>query len=502
MRIAVGQVWQETNTLNPITTTQRDFEAFGVLRGSDLVEKMATVNELGGAIQAIRSWPEPVELVGLVRLPAWPGGTATTPTFDWIVAEMLASLRDALPVDGMILALHGAMSAEGHSDVEGDLLAKVREVVGPEVPIVATLDLHANVTQAMVRHADALVLYHTAPHIDVYETGQRGAELLRRILFEDAQPEMAFCKIPAVFPVERAITQAATGISAEMKRRLVELERDRCVLTAGIATVQPWLDIPEFGSAAIVVTDGKRELAESMSRDLAGKLWSRRQEYMTELVSIEHAVARAHQHREGLVVLSDPADATTSGAPGDSVWILEELLKYTWTRPVLVTIVSPELVEACVSHGVGWNYRGSVGGVRDSRFGKSIAFDGVVERVFEGRFVLNGHLGKNLSIDMGTCAVLRAGQVAVIVTSRSGPHFAPELFQAAGFDPFAAAVVVAKSPCGFRAVYEQKAAEIFSVRAPGCAPPDFWNYRYEKIPRPLWPWDDFLWQPAIVLRSR
>ena len=137
---------------------------------------------------------------------------------------------------------------------------------------------------------------------------------------------------------------------------------------------------------------------------------------MTELVSIEHAVARAHAHREGLVVLSDPADATTSGAPGDSVWILEELLKYTWTRPVLVTLVSPELVEACVSHGVGWNYRGNVGGVRDSRFGKRIAFEGVVERVFEGRFVLNGHLGKNLSIDMGTCAVLRTGQVAVIVT--------------------------------------------------------------------------------------
>jgi microcystin degradation protein MlrC len=109
--------------------------------------------------------------------------------------------------------------------------------------------------------------------------------------------------------------------------------------------------------------------------------------------------------------------------------------------------------------------------------------------------MLNGHIGRNMSIDMGRSAVLEIGAVKVIVTSRSGPHFAPELFRAAGFDPYAASVVVAKSPCGFRAVYEQQAAEIISVRAPGCAPPDFWNYPYSRIPRPLWPWDEFEWHP-------
>lgn len=493
MRIALGQVWQETNTLNPVPTTRLDFEAFGVLRGAEVIERMADVNELGGAIQSIRSWPDPVELVGLVRLPAWPSGTATEATWQWLATELLESLQVALPVDGIFLALHGAMSADGHPDVEGDLLAKIRELVGTSIPIVVTLDLHANITQAMVQHADAIVLYHTAPHIDVFETGERGAEVLRRILVEGARPRMSFYKIPAVFPVERAITQAAMGVSADIKRKLVELEQDRRVLSAGVATVQPWLDIPGFGSSAIVVTDGSAELADSLARNLAEQLWSRRAEYMTELVSVEEAVARAHRGQAGLVVLSDPADATTSGAPGDSVWILEELLKYRWTRPVLTTLVSPELVAHCESLGAGSVYRGSLGGVRDTRFGKKIAFEGIVDRLFEGRFVLNGHLGKNLPIDMGRCVVLRSDQIAVLVTSRSGPHFAPELFQTAGFDPFGAAVVVAKSPCGFRAVYEARASEIISVRAPGCAPPDFWNYRYEKIPRPLWPWDDFHW---------
>src|SRR3954471_17576262 len=161
MRIAVGQLWQETNTFNPLPTTRADFEEFGVLRGADLVERMADTNELGGFIQSLRAWPEPPEIVGLVRLPAWPSGAATADTFDWLRREILDALRAALPVDGVLLALHGALVADGAPDVEGEVLASVRELVGRSVPVVATLDLHANVTERMVRHADALVLYHT-----------------------------------------------------------------------------------------------------------------------------------------------------------------------------------------------------------------------------------------------------------------------------------------------------------------------------------------------------
>jgi microcystin degradation protein MlrC len=155
------------------------------------------------------------------------------------------------------------------------------------------------------------------------------------------------------------------------------------------------------------------------------------------------------------------------------------------------------VVQRAQQIGVGQTMTTSLGGVRDTQFGTSLELTVEIERLLEARFVLNGHLGKNLPIDMGPTAVLRHGQVRVIVTTMSGPHFAPELFQTAGFDPFAAAVVVAKSPCGFRAVYADRAAQIFSVRAPGCAPSDFWNYRFEQIPRPLWPWDEIpQWQSA------
>ena len=302
--------------------------------------------------------------------------------------------------------------------------------------------------------------------------------------------------MPASFPAEKANSELATGMSAEFKRKVQAWEARPEVLAAGLATVQPWLDIPEFGSSVMVTTDNDPALAKSLCAELAGELWARRKEYLPELFTAEEGVQKALAHPEGLTVLSDAADATTSGAPGDSVWILRGLIKHDWKRPALLTVVSPEVVQQAEQLGVGGKHSFSLGGVRDNRFGTKVEFAAKVEKLFDAQFTLSGHIGKNLPINMGRCAVLRQKNVVVIVTSRSGPHFAPELFQAAGYDPFAASVLVAKSPCGFRAAYGARAAQIFSIRAPGCAPSDFWNYEFRNIPRPLWPWDEIPdWQP-------
>src|SRR5262249_42742162 len=150
-------------------------------------------------------------------------------------------------------------------------------------------------------------------------------------------------------------------------------------------------------------------------------------------------------------VLSDCADATTSGAPGDSTWLLAEMIKYRWERPALVTLVAPEVVTECQRLGEDGTHAGPLGGVRDSRFSKPLPLQTRVERLFEARFVMSGHLARNMPIDMGPSVVLSHGDVRILVTSRSGPHFAPDLFRAAGLDPYAAGLLIAKSPCGFRA---------------------------------------------------
>ncbi len=500
MRIAIGQLWQETNTFNPLPTTRRDFEDFGVVRGQEVIARFHDTNELGGFIQSLRGWREQPEIVGLVRLPAWPSGRATPETFAWLREELVAALQRAMPVDAVLLALHGAMVAEEHPDVEGEVLSAVREVIGPTTPLVATLDLHANVTTRMIRETDSLVLYHTAPHIDVFETGQRAAAVLRRIFVEGARPTTAFAKIPAVVPAERANTEDPNSISHRHKRSLLELERHPHILAAGLATVQPWLDIPELGTAVVVVTDGQREESIVACSDLANAFWASRLEYQPKLTPVAEAVGRALANQDGLTVISDPADATTSGATGDSTWLLAELLRHDWPRPALVTLVSPEVVAAAALAGVGGEFSGPVGGVRDHRFSQPLSLTARVERLFGARFVLSGHLARNLPIDMGRSAVLRHGNVRIVVTARSGPHFAPQLFEAAGLDPFTAQVLIAKSPCGFRAAYASRAKEILVAAAPGCAPSDFANYPYTQIDRPLWPWDQFdAWRPEPVV---
>jgi microcystin degradation protein MlrC len=503
MRIAIGQLWQETNTFNPLPTTRQDFEDFGVVRGDAIVARFEDTNELGGFIQALRRWPQQPEIVGLVRLPAWPSGRATRDTLLWLRDELVVALERAMPVDGVLLALHGAMVADGFPDVEGEILAALRAMLGSRTPLVATLDLHANVTQRMARAADALVVYHTAPHVDVFETGQRAAAVLRRIIVDGARPVTALAKIPAVVPAERANTEDPASPSYELKARLIRLEAEPGALAAGLATVQPWLDIPELGTAVVIVTDGNAQQAVASCGDLADAFWQRRREYLPVLVPLAEAVRRAHDNREGLTVLADSSDATTSGAPGDSTWLLGELLKHDWPRPVLVTLVSPQVVDESHERGAGTDFRGLVGGIRDTRFSRPITLAARIERLFEARFVLSGHLARNLPIDMGRSAVLRSGNVFVVVTARSGPHFAPQLFQTAGLDPFMAQVLVAKSPCGFRAAYARVAREIIVVAAPGCAPADFWNYEYAQLDRPKWPWDEIdRWHAQPVLIER
>lgn len=500
MRIAIGQLCQESNTNNPLPTTRADFEAFGIHTGDELAERMAKTNEPGGFIQALRQWPERPEIVGLWRYWAWPSGPMTAKTRGSVLRDMTGALAAAKPLDGVLLSLHGALVAADEPDVSGQMLKMLRQVIGPAAPLVATLDLHANVTPRMVQAADALVLYHTAPHIDVLPTGRRAAAVLRRILVGGARPVTAFQKIPMVVPAERANTQDPASISFGFREKLQAWEADPRVLTAGLATVQPWLDIPGLGNAVLVTTAGDEPLARSLCAELADEVWQRRHEYLPELVDVADAVRLAHAEGEGLVVLGDAPDATTSGSTGDGTAVLAELIRYDWPRPALVTLVSPEAVDEAKRRGVGAAWTATLGGTRAPRIAKSLMLDVQVVNLFDARFVMTGHLAENLPIDMGPSAVLRYGNVHIVITSRSGPHFSPQLFQTAGLDPFAASVLVARSPCGFRAAYAAHARRILMVRSPGCAPSDFWNYPYTRIDRPLWPWDEIReWSPRPEL---
>jgi microcystin degradation protein MlrC len=381
--------------------------------------------------------------------------------------------------------------AANDADVEGTLLSATRDLIG-QIPLVATLDLHANVTQRMVEAANVLVLYHTAPHIDVMSTGKRGAKALRKLLIDRVKPVTAFRKLPMVVPAERANTQDPASYSYGVKKTLEGWERNDFVLSAGLATVQPWLDIPDLGSSVIVTCSDQAppNWAAQSCTALADEVWKHRRDYLPTLVDMADAVRAAHEQTDGLTVISDSADATTSGSTGDSTVALSELVKYDWPRPAIVTLVGPETVAEAERHGLGAEWTATLGATRNPRDFQPLTLPVRVVNVFDAKFILSGHLAEKLPIDMGRAAVLAHGNVHIVVTSRSGPHFAPQLFQTTGLDPFTASVLIAKSPCGFRAAYADRARQIFVARAPGCAPSDFWTQPFQRIPRPLWPWDE------------
>ena len=274
MRIALGNIVQESNSFTPVPGSWQHFPPGHLLRGEEIISQRAgTRTEVGGAIDVARA--EGVTLVPLISATtSAAAGPMLDEVFRALLGELLDGLRSQVPFDGVLLVLHGAMSAQSYEDATGEILRAVRAAVGLGMPLVATLDLHANVTRRMVEQAGALVGYHTAPHIDLYETGQRGLRLLARMVRGEAQPTPALRRLPMIVPAENGRT--TEGPYAEVMDRAIELMRQPGVLDISAFSVQPWLDVEDVGCSGVVNTDRDPALAGMLADELADLFWERR----------------------------------------------------------------------------------------------------------------------------------------------------------------------------------------------------------------------------------
>ncbi len=452
VRVAVGRLWQESNDLSTVPTTVDDWQANGVLRGAEIGSLAGShAAELGGFVDELLDWEKgagiDVELVPLAGAWCFPKGRLTAECFEWLQAEILEPLRKAVVdtnngLDGVLLCLHGALVAEGENDAEGQLLAAAREIVGPTVPIVATLDLHCHITPKMIENLDAVAVYHTYPHIDMWETGVRAAKILRSIIREGAVPVCALVRIPLVVPPERANTQATPEeIEAdaysywppEFLRRARQLEAQPWCLSVAVAMTQPWLRVDDFGSSVLVIARDESGLAAAhqAARELASGFWAARHTFLPSGKSIlPHAVAVAEaarhaQHLGGLMVIGDGADATTSGAPGDSTQLLREVMKHEWPACALVALNSQAGVAAAAAVGVGGTVATTIGGVLDNVWCEPLEITGVVERIFRAKFVIQQDHMAGLEFDMGnSCTIGLQGGTKVVLNSQHGAQFA------------------------------------------------------------------------------
>jgi microcystin degradation protein MlrC len=448
-----------------------------------------TRTEFGGFIAACAR--EGVELVPTLAAWAASGGPMRATDFRRLADDLVDRVRGAGSAAGVLLALHGAWVAEGEDDPDGWILARVRQAVGPDVPVVATLDLHANVTAGMVRSADALVGYRTYPHVDMPETGERAAALLFRLLHGGVRAATRFRKVPMIVPPENA--QTTDGPLGEVVAAAREAESRPRVLAVSVFPVQPWLDVAELGCAVVVVgADGR--IAQREADHLARMLWERRRRFQVPLLPPDEAVARALAAPDGPILLVDSADGVSSGAPGDSTAILGALVRARPQRTALVSLVDPEAARAAAAAD-GQEIALAVGGRLDPGRHRPISVRGRARRVHDGKVVFTAGVGDGLVADMGSAAVLEVGSLRLLVMERPVPCYDPALYRGVGLDPTAAHVVVVKSPNNFRWTYRDIARDWIYVDAPGASTPRLESLTFTRAPRPLFPFDDWAWQP-------
>lgn len=360
-RVLVAECMQEISSFNPL---QGGYENFHIERGEEMRAQEGLNTSLGGAFEVFRETGlEPVLAIG-----ARSGSAGLLSAAGWkkVSAEVLESIarQAATGVEGMYFSMHGAMAADGELDPEGYLLTETRKILGPDKPIVISLDLHGILTDRMLSQVDGVAIYHTYPHVDFASTGQRAARILHRLLTKKCRPTIARVVIPALVRGDELITK--TGCYGELIREARRMELEGTAMSAGIMIGNPFTDVPELCSQVIVATDGDGELAKAEALKLAQEFWPRRHRMQGKLISLERAIAQARTI-PGPVIFTDAADATSSGATGDSNLILRGLRDAAYTRHVLAQIVDPGAAAAAHKAGVGATITVPLGGSIDPK---------------------------------------------------------------------------------------------------------------------------------------
>lgn len=484
MRVAIGGIMQETNTFCAAQATGDDFAPY-VRHGDDILASYRdTRTPLGGFLDAAR-------LEGLTVLPTYfakatSSGLTDASTFDSLVGEMVRALRRVLPVDGVLLALHGAMAAHGAPDADGAIVRRVRELVGLEVPIAVELDLHANISRDLVERVDVLVGYDTYPHLDTYERGAEAGGLLARTLRREIRPVLALASPPLLLVPQ--MQQTAGRPMASLLAEAHRLEGEPGVLAVTVAGGFCYADVPHAGLSVVVMADGDRARAETAARQVARLAWSQREAFAVRNASVPDAVARALAAPDGLTVIVDVGDNIGGGGPGDGTVLLKALLD-AGAKGAVVAIADRAAVAAAVGAGVGGHVDVAVGGKVDGRHGAPVSITGTVRTIASGRYTNKGPYMTGAVVEMGRSAVVDVDGIEVLLTERKTSPFDLEQLRSVGIEPTERRIVVVKAAIAWRAAYEPIAAQIIEVDTPGVTSTDLSAFSFKYLRRPIYPLD-------------
>ena len=500
-RIALGAFMLESNAHSPIAT-RAEFAANYLQYGQDILRDLAsdapsgpkTLSGFWESMNASGPW-QPLPLLGAAVSASGPIDHA----FFLEVADGLESrLRAAMPVDGVFLSLHGAAIGTGEVDPDGVILERVRRVVGPDIPIIATLDLHANVSRRMVDAASVLVAYRTNPHVDMAERGEESAGLMREIL-AGTKPTAAYVKLPLIPP---SVTQnTKSGPYADIIT-YGQSKVDARVMNVSVVSGFSLGDTQKNGMSITVTTRNDAALAQSLAKDIARTCWNDRHRYVPKLTTLEEstklAVACGRDPQKPALLFADVADNPGGGGRGNTVWILEAFHKAGVEGALLGVFYDPTLAAEAHTLGQGGRFKARFN--RDETHPLSGRFEAEaeVEGLHHGNIVGRRGISAGHTIMLGPMALLRVGGIRVVVISVRQQCKDTAMFEVFGLDIAAARSVVVKSRGHFRAAFDLLFSDdrIVEVDVPGLTTPVLTRVPYRDVPRPIFPLDpEMSWFP-------
>jgi microcystin degradation protein MlrC len=478
MRIFTAGLATETNTFSPLPTTEFQIVRGGVPEGATL---FAAPLAVWRSLARAEGWEVREGLFAYAE----PAGAVVRAVYERLRDEILAELSAALPVSAVLLSLHGAMVTEAHDDCEGDLLARIRALVGPDVPIGAELDPHCHLTATMVEHSTALICFKQYPHTDVVPRAHELFRIVADAALGRTRPRASVFDCRMIGGYHTTMEPMKGYVE-----RLSALEGKDGVLSISVAHGFPWGDVPGAGTKVLVYTDDRPAEGARLCEALGRELHALRGRTYRPVLSVDEALTRAMGATRGPVVLGDGSDNPGGGAPGDATFLLEAMLARGVTDAALGCIWDPIAASIAMGAGEGAELSLRVGGKLGPASGRPLDL-----RVRVGKAVC-GHAQSfaGMTLSLGDAVAVRAEGIDIVLNTVRMQVVSPDAFTALGIDPRERRVVAVKSSQHYRAGFGPIAAEILDVGTPGAIRPDFASIPLRRVQRPKWPFDEDPWE--------
>ena len=488
-RVGVASIIQETNTFSGNQSTMQDFELQGIWLGADVDTQSQGLNiEVAGSLERLRT--HGFEAVPLVRAWAMSGGVFLDTELTKVKTLLKQEISAAGKLDGLILNLHGALVSESDDHTDAQISEFAREILGADIPIVITHDLHGNPSRRIVATSDALIGFRTYPHIDQGDTGRRAADLMNELLSNKRRLGTVLKKLNMIIPAE---TMGTSDQPLLQIRELADSLIGGEILDISLFPVQPWIDVSEVGFGITVVHSGNGEQANECAERIRRALWKIHKEFQATLYSVEDAIGHAIKGYQGkLQVIAQSSDAPTGGSTGDDSRVVAALVNYGSDIPSACTVVDAPAVEQAYSMSIGDDVELSLGFTIDPRWGSPVTVSAKLINKGEAPVVLTGPAMTGQVVSIGRWVVLEsANQVKILVSESGTTTFDPAGYEIAGIDLDECVIVHVRSPLLFRSGFAGRYGQAFSLDLDGPTTPNIKKLKFSKVPRPMIGLDEF-----------